>query len=182
MSSSVKKIPVGTEQKTTPVSGARDVWQPFDTLRQQVDSLFEDFSRGSLLAPLGRGLGLFDREALWPREMIGRNMPAVDIAEKEKSYEVTAELPGMDEKNIEIKLSDTRLIIRGEKKEDKEEKYQGYHLSERSYGSFERVFNLPKGVDLDKIDARFSKGVLTVSLPKKAEAIKPEKIVQIKAS
>ena len=87
----------------------------------------------------------------------------------------------MDEKNIEIKLSNGSLIIRGEKKEDKEEKRKGYHLSERCYGSLERAFGLPKGVDVDKIEASFSKGVLTVSLPKTPEALKPEKIVQIKA-
>lgn len=113
--------------------------------------------------------------------MIGHGIPAVDIAEKEQSYEISAELPGMDENNIEIKLSDSSLIIRGEKKDEREENRKGYHLSERRYGSFERVFNLPKGVDADRIEAHFSKGVLTVSLPKKAEAMKAEKIVQIKA-
>jgi HSP20 family protein len=65
--------------------------------------------------------------------------------ENDKSYEITAEVPGMDQKNIEIKLSNGSLIIKGEKHEDKEEKHKGYHLSERHYGSFERVFNLPKG-------------------------------------
>ena len=107
-------------------------------------------------------------------------MPAVDISEKDKSYEITAELPGMDHKNIEIKLSNGSLIIKGEKKEDKEEKRKGYHLSERHYGSFERVFNLPKGVDAEKIDASFSKGVLSISLPKKPEAMKADKVVPIK--
>jgi HSP20 family protein len=104
----------------------------------------------------------------------------VDIAEKEKSFEVTAELPGMDEKDIEIKLSNGNMIIRGEKRQEKEEKKEDYYLSERHYGSFERIFNLPKGVDADKIEASFSKGVLTISLPKKPEAIKPEKTIPVK--
>lgn len=76
--------------------------------------------------------------------MAGRE-PAVDIRELAKSYEITAELPGMDEKNIEIKLTDQQLIIRGEKKAEKDEQHKGYHLSERHYGSFERLFSLPKG-------------------------------------
>ena len=88
----------------------------------------------------------------------------------------------MDEKNIEIKLSNGNMIIRGEKREEAEEKKKDYYLSERHYGSFERIFNLPKGVDPDKIDAPFSKGVLTINLPKKPEAIKPEKVIPIKAS
>ena len=111
---------------------------------------------------------------------MGHGMPAVDICEKDKSYEITAELPGMDQKNIEIKLSNGSLIIKGEKKEDKEENRKGYHLSERHYGSFERVFNLPKGVDAEKIDASFSKGVLSISLPKKPEAMKADTVVPIK--
>ena len=77
-------------------------------------------------------------------------------------------------------LSNGNLIIKGEKKEDKEEKRKGYHLSERHYGAFERMFNLPKGVDADKIEASFSKGVLSISLPKKPEAMKADKVVPVK--
>lgn len=178
MSNSVKKMPVTSEDKSGQHSMTSDLWRPLEKLRQQVDHLFEDFNRGSGLSPFGRGL--FDVEPFWRRELIGRGMPAVDISEKDKSYEITAELPGMDQKNIEIKLSNGSLIIRGEKKEDKEEKATSYHLSERHYGSFERVFSLPKGVDVEKIDASFSKGVLSISLPKKPEAMKADKVVPIK--
>ena len=180
MSNSVKKMPVTTDTKDKSLQHPlnADLWRPLEKLRQQVDHLFEDFNRGSGLSPFGRGL--FDVEPLWRRELIGHGMPAVDISEKDKSYEITAELPGMDHKNIEIKLSNGSLIIKGEKKEDKEEKRKGYHLSERHYGSFERVFNLPKGVDAEKIDASFSKGVRSISLPKKPEAIKADKVVPIK--
>ncbi|RON08350.1 molecular chaperone Hsp20 [Pseudomonas brassicacearum] len=178
MANSVKKMPIHTEDKASQHPVTTDLWRPLEKLRQQVDHLFEDFNRGSGLSPFSRGL--FDVEPFWRREFIGRGLPAVDIAEKEKSFEITAELPGMDQKNIEIKLSNGSLIIKGEKREDKEESRKGYHLSERHYGSFERVFNLPKGVDADKIEAKFSNGVLSLSLPKKPEAIKPEKIVPIK--
>ena len=109
-------------------------------------------------------------------------MPAVDIAETDKAYEITAELPGMDEKNIEVKFADGVLTIKGEKKEEKEEKKKDYYLSERSYGSFQRSFQVPDGVDTDKIEATFKKGVLTVTLPKSAEAQKAAKKIDVKAA
>jgi HSP20 family protein len=179
MSNSVKKMPIHTEDKSSQLPLPSDPWRPLEKLRQQVDRLFEDFNRGSALSPFSRGL--FDVEPFWRREPSSHGLPAVDITEKEKSFEITAELPGMDQKNIELKLSNGNLIIKGEKKEDKEEKRKGYHLSERHYGSFERVFNLPKGVDAEKIEASFSKGVLNISLPKKPEAMKADKVVPIKA-
>jgi HSP20 family protein len=104
----------------------------------------------------------------------------VDIAEKEKEYEVMAELPGMDENNIDVKFADGMLTIKGEKKEEKEEKKKDYYLSERRYGSFQRSFQVPDGVDAEKIEASFKNGVLTVKLPKTAEAVKQEKKIAIK--
>lgn len=177
MSNSVKKMPVNTGDNTQTPAKA-DLWHPLEKLRQQVDHLFDDFNRGTALSPFSRRL--FDVEPFWRREF-ATSLPAVDISEKEKSFEITAELPGMDQKDIEIRLANGNLIIKGEKKETKEEKKKGYHLSERHYGSFERVFNLPEGVDSDKIEAQFSKGVLTLTLPKKPEALKAEKVVPIKA-
>ena len=106
--------------------------------------------------------------------------PAVDIIEKDNAYEITADLPGMDEKNIEVKLSNDGLTIRGVKQEEKEEQKRDYYLHERSFGAFERSFTLPEGVDADKIEASFKKGVLTVTLPKRPEAIKPEKQIPVK--
>jgi HSP20 family protein len=94
---------------------------------------------------------------------------------------VTAELPGMDEKNIEVKVSNGDLLIKGEKEEEKEEKKKDYYLQERHFGSFERRFRVPEGVDADKIEASFKKGVLTVTLPKTAEAQKAEKKIAVKA-
>jgi len=109
-------------------------------------------------------------------------MPAVDVIESENAYEVTAELPGMDEKNIEVKVANGFLTIKGEKQEEKEEKKKDYYLQERSFGSFERSFGLPEGVDADKIQASFKKGVLTVMLPKKPEAQKPAKKIEVKGA
>ena len=87
----------------------------------------------------------------------------------------------MDEKNIEVKVVNGNLTIKGEKQEEKEEKKKDYYLQERHFGSFERRFQLPEGVDADKIGASFKKGVLTVTLPKKLEAQKPEKKIDVKA-
>jgi len=123
---------------------------------------------------------LFDVEPFWRGDASWGKVPAVDIADTEKAYEITAELPGMDEKNVEVKLSNGVLTIKGEKNEEKEEKKKDYHLSERRYGSFQRSFTVPDGIEVDKIDATFKDGVLTVCLPKTAEAQKKEKQIAIK--
>ena len=102
--------------------------------------------------------------------------------ENEKGYEITADLPGMDEKNIEVKVTDGVLTMKGERREEMEEKKKDYYLQERSYGSFQRSFELPDSVDADKIEANFKKGVLTVKLPKKVEAQKPAKKIEVKAA
>jgi HSP20 family protein len=88
----------------------------------------------------------------------------------------------LDEKNIEVKVTDGVITIKGEKQEEKEEKNKDYYLQERSFGSFQRSFELPQSVDLDKIEATFKKGVLTVTLPKKPEAQKPAKKIEVKAA
>jgi HSP20 family protein len=151
---------------------------PFESLRREVDRLLDDFGLG-VWRPLRRPLWaepLFRREMRWP------TMPPVDVVEGDKAYELTAELPGMDEKSIEVKVTDGYLTIKGEKREEKEEKEKDYYLSERHFGSFERSFDVPESVDLSKIEASFKKGVLTVTMPKKAEARKPEKKIEVKAA
>ncbi|WP_371367603.1 Hsp20/alpha crystallin family protein [Pseudomonas sp. QL9] len=182
MSNIAKKVPVTpvpsqSSKAPVPSSGPSDFWHPFDNLRRQIDSLFDDFGRAPLRLPFGHSA--FDVEPFWHREPF-RHMPAVDLSEHAEEYQLSAELPGMDEKDIEIKLSNGNLVIKGEKKEQKEEKRKDYFLSERRYGSFERVFRLPKEVDADKINAQFAKGVLQVHLPKRPEAVHPEKVIPVK--
>jgi HSP20 family protein len=109
-------------------------------------------------------------------------MPAVDVSETDKGYEIKAELPGMEEKNIEVKLADGVLTIKGEKQEEKETKEKDYYVQERSFGSFQRTFQVPDNVDTNKIEANFKNGVLTVNLPKTAEAQKPAKKIEVKAA
>jgi len=175
MAETATKVPVKTEEKQAERTATPAVWRPFEGLRREVDRLFEDFDRGFWRFP---SRSLFEMEPFWRR---GAATPMVDIAQREKDYQLTAELPGMEEKDIELKVTRDMMTIKGEKKEEKEEKKKDYYLSERRYGAFQRSFQLPDGVDPDKIEANFKKGVLTVTLPKKPEAIKPERKVEVKA-
>ncbi len=177
MAEAITKLPVKTEKTSTP---APQTWRPFENLRREIDRLFDDFDVGPWRSPFRRSW--FGVAPFWRSESTWAAAPAVDIAETEKAYEITAELPGMDEKNIEVKFSDGVLTIKGEKQEEKEEKKKDYYLSERNYGSFQRTFQVPDGVDADKIEAGFKKGVLTVTLPKSAEAQKAEKKITVKAA
>ncbi|HLS55270.1 MAG TPA: Hsp20/alpha crystallin family protein [Zeimonas sp.] len=158
---------------------APQAWHPFESLRREVDRLFEDFGRDVWRPAFGRPL--FDIEPFMRRELPWGGAPAVDIVEKDDAWEVTAEVPGMEEKDIEVTIAGGALTIKGHKQQDKEEKKKGYHLRERRFGSFERRFPLPEGVDTDRSDATFRKGVLTVTLPKKPEARKPGKQIKVKS-
>jgi len=165
------KIPVTKEHAGTPAA-AGGLWSPFENLRSEIDRLFEDFVPGAWRSISGRAPAL----SAWSL------MPAVDLVEKADAFEVTAEIAGIDEKDLEVKVSNNTLTIRGVKQEEKEQKEKEYHVSERRYGSFQRTFSLPAGVDRDKIEASFTKGVLTVRLPKTAEAQQSERKVEIKAA
>lgn len=173
MAQTASKIPV-TQEKTTVPPPTIQPWQPLESLHHAIDRLFDDFGRGwpSFRGPQRAG------EPLWQQ---GLTTPAVDVTEDEKAYEITAELAGMDEKNIEVKVADGTMTIKGEKTEEKEEKKKDYYLHERHFGSFQRSFALPKGVDTNKIEATFKKGVLTVTLPKSAETQKSQKKIEVKA-
>jgi HSP20 family protein len=176
MAEAATKLPEKTEGRTAePVSALRA--SPLESLRREIDRLFEDW--GFWASPVRPSM--FAAEPFWRRELTWGAAPAVDIAESDKAYEITAELPGLDEKNIEVKLANGTLTIKGEKQEEKEEKKKDYYLHERHFGSFERCFRVPEGVDANKIEARFKKGVLTVTLPKTPEAQKAEKKIAVKA-
>ncbi len=143
-------------------------WRPFrevSRLRREMDRLWEDY--------FGSG-----RRALRPLEM--EFAPAVDVKETAEAVVVKAEVPGMDAKDINISVTGDVLTIKGEKKAEREEKEENYHLVERSYGSFSRALVLPAAVDMDKIEAKYDKGLLTVTCPKKEE-VKP-KAIEIKTA
>jgi HSP20 family protein len=103
-------------------------------------------------------------------------VPRVDMVETDAGYELTAELPGLTEKDVECTLSGNTLTVKGQRREEKEEKRKDYYLKERSVGSFERRLTVPEEVDVDKLAASVSAGVLKVVLPKKPEARKARKI------
>jgi len=143
------------------MAGEITSWKPFefDSLRREMDRLWDSFFEGRS-GRRGR------QEGEW--------LPSIDVAETKGDLLVKAELPGMDPKDIDISLHEGILTIKGEKKQEKEEKEEGYHLIERSYGSFTRSIRLPKDVQSDKINASFKNGILKVVLPKTEEAKKKE--------
>ncbi len=160
-----------------PMSGRA---HPFATLRQEIDRLFEDFAwPGFRLPVLQRPAAI---EPVWNLGDVWSLSPSVDLVEKKDGFCVTAELPGLEQKDIEVRLSDGMLTIQGEKSEEKTEDKQDYHLRERSYGSFQRSFRLPNGIDADKVDAKFENGVLVVNLPKTAESRAKERKIEVKAA
>jgi len=128
---------------------------PFMSLQREIDRLFDDFTRGFPAFSTGGG-----------NEML----PSVDVTETDKQIEITAELPGLEEKDVQVNFADNVLTIRGEKKAEKEEKDKTFRLVERSYGSFVRSLQLPDGVDANTIKASIDKGVLKVTVPKPAPA------------
>jgi len=161
-------VPVPVKQSTQVAAGTPDVWRSF---RTEMDRLFDRFTGG---------FGMMPFPSFRSELAVTVPSPAVDLTEDETSFRLSAELPGMNEKDVEVSLSGTTLTIKGEKKQEREEKDKGYYLSERSYGSFQRAFTLPEGADGEKIAASFANGVLTVTVPKTAQAA-PKKI-EVKAA
>jgi HSP20 family protein len=159
-------VPWGNKQDDI---AKREEDNPVFSLQRDVNRIFEDFWRrfDQPFAALGR------RDAGGPR---------ADITETDNALEVSVELPGIDHKDVDVSLTDTALIIKGEKKSERDENSKGYHLSERSYGSFYRTIPLPSGVDTDKVNAEFKNGVLTVRLSKTQEALSQVKKIEVKAN
>ena len=166
-------VPVEVKKTAPAQTSAPDIWQSF---RSEMDRLFDRFGFPSLRR-------VFDIEPAWrSASSFSFSVPAIDMSEDEKAYKISAELPGIDAKDIDVSVSGDMLVLKGEKRQEKEEKDKNYHFSERAYGSFQRAFDLPASVDRDKVAADFSKGVLTITLPKTAEAQKPQKKIEIKSA
>jgi HSP20 family protein len=148
----------------------RDERHPLSSLRKEMDELFESWTKDFGFPQVARpGTGL------WPR---------MNVCETDKEMQITAELPGVDQKDIDITLINGDLVIKGEKKaefdEKKDERGRSYHRIERSFGSFQRRLTLPYNVDADKVQATFSDGVLTLTVPKPPEVQKAAKKIEIK--
>ncbi len=163
-------VPVPVKPSTPSPAATPDIWQ---SLRNEMDRLFDSFP------------GRFGAIPFMPTRLATPFIvpsPAVDITEKDNAFVVTAEIPGLTEKDIEVLLSGDTLTIKGEKKQETEEKKKNSYLSERRYGAFERSFQVPQDVDETGIEASFSQGLLTVTLPKSAEAQKSAKTIAVKAA
>jgi len=142
---------------------------PFRDFQREMNRLFDDFFGDFPLAlrPAGQELAA------------GGFNPRIDVSETDKEVRVSAELPGMDEKDIAVELEDTTVTLRGEKKVEKEEKGKNWYTREQSFGSFRRVIPLPAAVDSAKAGAKFKKGVLTITAPKKADEQARRKAIKI---
>jgi HSP20 family protein len=151
-------IPVGTA-----CALSRPERSPFALLQQEIDRLFDGFSRN---------FSSFTNDLT--------ALPRMDVAETDKAIEVTAELPGLEAKDVQLNLADNVLTIRGEKKSEREEKQKDYHLLERSFGSFARSVQLPDGVKSEDVTAEIAKGVLKVTVKKPAP--KQSKQIEIKTA
>jgi HSP20 family protein len=184
----IGRIPVERTSMSSarqPATTGGQMGHPLLGLRDEVDRLFDDFFRGwpSLASLPGRMLDFdpFRRAAEPLMTTNGALAPNVDVAETDDGYEITADLPGLDEKDIAVSVSDGVLTIKGEKRAERQEKRKDYYLAERSYGAMQRSFRLPDTVDPEKISAEYRKGVLTVNLPRSKEAKSRARSIEVKA-
>ena len=166
-------IPIEVKKAPQTATAVPEMWRSF---RSDMDRLFDRFARGFGLPSLR---SIADLEPPWRSFVF--SAPPIDMSEDDKAYKISAELPGLDAKDVEVSVSGDRLVLKGEKHQQQEEKNKNYYLSERTFGSFERSFELPVSVDRDKIAADFSRGVLMITMPKTAEIQKKQKKIEIKS-
>ena len=160
-------------------STSHRTWEhPLLALREETNRLFEDFFAGM---PFGRGGRRTPAVDPWRgfEGMFGASFPAVDVSETESAYRISAELPGLEEKDVELSLAGGLLTLKGEKQQSREEEAEGAYLSERRFGSFSRSFRVPEDVDPERIEAKFKNGVLTVTLPRQPSAQERRKRIEV---
>lgn len=159
-------------------------WEPLTNLREEIDNLFDEFAPGWTHNPLRQSRHSVAETSRGTVAGWATGVLAIDVVDKQKEVLVRAELPGMDETDIDVRFSDDKLTICGEKTgahEDGEE-VGSYYVSERRYGTFGRIIPVPQGIDADKVEASFSKGVLTVTLPKTRQAQDRSKKIDVKST
>src|SRR5262245_46708195 len=160
-----------TEIAKTPEKAVSRPVDIFSAMRHEMDRMFERFEHGFPRLP-----------SLFRPEVGTLMMPELDVRENATSLTIEAELPGVDEKDVAVTLTNGTLIIKGEKKQNKEEKTENYFLAERSYGAFERALQLPDSIDENKVEAKFDKGVLKIVAAKKPDAVKAQRKIEINKS
>ncbi len=168
-----KTVPVKREAAQEPGGSFAGSLQQF---HQEIDRLFDQAFRGFGLSPYR-----YDRPAM-PRLGDAILKPTLDLSATDTEYTVTVEIPGVDEKDVKLEVVNDTLTIRGEKKQEKEERDKNYYRMERSYGSFQRMLSLPEDADQDGIQAAFKKGVLTVTIPRKAPPKSEVKHIEVKSA
>jgi HSP20 family protein len=139
-------------------------WDPFRAMRREMENALRAFDQNSFSPDIGAGA------------------PAINVAETKDAFEVTAELPGVDEKDIKVSLDDNQLVISGEKKAESTKEEKDWHVQERTYGSFYRSMSLPFEPEDGAVDAHFDRGVLHLTIKKPAKAVKTSKTIDIKTS
>jgi HSP20 family protein len=154
----VKTVPVKRDAATSGVSRVPE--HPLHRFHQEVDRLFEDAFRGF-------GLGDGVQGGLWPAAEQGVFKPRLDLGATEDAYSISVEVPGVEAKDVHVDIANDILTIRGEKKQEKEEKDRHYYRLERSYGNFQRILSLPEDADRDNVTASFKNGILRVKIPRK---------------
>lgn len=147
---------------------------PIAQIHQELDRMFDTVFRGFGFPSMGFGR---DSAPLAPSEWL---KPTLDIAAGDKAYVITVELPGVDEKEVQLELSEDTLVIKGEKKQEREEKEKNYYRMERSYGSFRRVLSLPEDAEQDGIAAAYKHGILTITIPRKVGPRRESKQITIR--
>jgi HSP20 family protein len=173
MEGAMADVPVEVKNAAPAEPPVPDIWRSF---RSEMDRLFDRFGFPSLRR-------MFDLEPSWrPTTSFSVSAPPIDISEDEKVYKISAELPGLDAQEVDVSVAGDMLVLKGEKRQESEQKDKNYFFSERSYGAFQRSFALPSSVDRDKIAAEFAKGVLTITLPKTVEAQKQAKKIEVKST
>ncbi len=152
----------------------RALVSPWHQFHQDIDRLFEQAFHGFGQTPFG-----LDRSG-FPRFSDGILKPTLDLSATDKDYTIAVEIPGVDENDVKLEIANDVLTISGEKKQEKEEKEKNYYRMERSYGSFQRVLSLPEDADQNAVKATFKKGVLTVTMPRKALPKSETKRIEVK--
>ena len=163
------------ESVPAPSSESRGMVSPFDVLQSRIDRIFNDFNTS-----FGMPKSFWDDGFRMPAAWGGKVMPSLEVHDTNGKVTITAELPGVEEKDIDISVDDQMLTISGEKKSEVEEKEGESYRSERSYGKFSRSLSLPFSIDPGKVEARFDKGVLKLTITKPAEAAAKVKKIPIK--
>lgn len=151
-----------------------------DTLRGEIDRLFDQFALPRFALPFQGGGRMPSLMEGWLPEWTAP--PVMDLVERDEAYELTVEMPGIDGDDIDLRISDSTLSVRGEKETQRSEQEGSYHLSERSYGTVQRTIPLPEGIDRDLVTAKIENGLLRITLPKSADAKAAERRIEIKRS